>query len=72
MHNFLRKSSFILAAGLRKATVGSIMAILLYIVTFIPFIVLLLSEVGLATWIKVLAVSLPFLSFFSRKESQEF
>ena len=68
----LGNSSFILAAGLRKATVGSIMAILLYIVTFIPFIVLILSEVGLATWIKVLAVSLPFLLLFREKNPKNF
>ena len=50
--------ALVLAALLEKAVVGSMMAILFYLVTFLPFIAVLIMEEELELWHKLLAVCL--------------
>lgn len=49
--------AFVLAASLSKAVAGSMLSILFYLVTFLPFIAVLILEDSLEFWHKILAVS---------------
>lgn len=48
---------FLMAAAMSKATVGSIVSILLYIVSFTPFMVLFTLDLSLRIWVKWTAVT---------------
>ncbi len=48
--------AFVLASSLRRATVGAMLSVLFYLVTFLPFIVVLILEEDLEFWHKLLAV----------------
>ncbi len=48
--------AFILAGLTSKATSGAMMAVLFYLVTFLPFIVILILEDSMEFWMKVILV----------------